>query len=250
MTGIIDIHAHILPGIDDGARDWDECRSMLREAYDQGIRHITATPHYSRRGLNPGIYDLAARLLEEAGTIGPGFDTGLGQETYFHQGLIENLRQGKALTLEGSRYVLVEFAPQVSAASLYQAARAMLMAGYLPVIAHVERYFCLREGRHMADLLQCGCMLQMNYTSLEGRGIWNREARWCRRQILDGRIHLLATDMHRIDFRKPDLRGSMEWLKKHIGEKELYALVCGNGKKILQKGKQENRDTHGKDTCG
>lgn len=237
MREKIDIHAHILPGIDDGARDWDECRRMLYEAYRQGIRHITATPHYSRKGLPPGIHDLAARLLEEAGSIGPDFKTGLGQETYFHQGLIENLKQGKALTLEGSRYVLVEFDPRVSGNSLYQAAREMAGSGYIPVIAHVERYVCLRQGNRMDDLVQCGCMLQMNYTSLEARGPWNREAHWCRRQVLDGRIHLLGTDMHRMDYRKPDLERSMEWLEKHLGEIELKALVYGNGEKILQKRK-------------
>lgn len=99
MTGIIDIHAHILPGIDDGSRDWDESRRMLEESYRQGIRYIIATPHYSRRGLNPDIYDLSEKLKEEARRIAPDFRTGLGQETYYHDGLVENLRDGKALTL-------------------------------------------------------------------------------------------------------------------------------------------------------
>ena len=78
MTGIIDIHAHILPGIDDGSRDWDESRRMLEESYRQGIRYIIATPHYSRRGLNPDIYDLSEKLKEEARRIAPDFRTGLG----------------------------------------------------------------------------------------------------------------------------------------------------------------------------
>lgn len=247
MNGIIDIHTHILPGIDDGARDWEECRSMLQEAYDQGIRHITATPHYSAKGLPPGLYDLAARLQEEAQSIASDFETGLGQETYFHKGLIEHLKQGIALPLEESRFVLVEFSPQISGASLYQAARSMVTCAYIPVIAHVERYSCLRKGRYMEDLIQCGCMLQMNYSSLEKKGVWDPEARWCRRQVLEGRIHLLATDMHRMDYRNPDLKKSMEWLENHVGALELKALVCRNGEKILQKRNQEIRNTHGED---
>lgn len=95
---MIDIHTHILPGIDDGARDWDESRRMLEMAYSQGIRHIVATPHYSRRGLRPEIYELSARLSEEAQKIASDFKTGLGQETYYHEGLVENLKQGQALT--------------------------------------------------------------------------------------------------------------------------------------------------------
>ena len=62
MTGIIDMHAHILPGIDDGSRDWDESRRMLEESYRQGIRYIVATPHYSRSGLPSGIYELEERF--------------------------------------------------------------------------------------------------------------------------------------------------------------------------------------------
>ena len=169
MTGIIDVHTHILPGIDDGARDWDESRRMLETAYSQGIRHIVATPHYSRRGLRPEIYELSARLTEEAKKIAPDFKTGLGQETYYHEGLVENLKQGQALTLEGTRCVLVEFDPQEAYHSLYQAVRKMTMARYIPVIAHVERYFCLREGKNLEELVQCGCRLQMNYSSLDGR---------------------------------------------------------------------------------
>ena len=237
MTGIIDVHTHILPGIDDGARDWDESRRMLETAYSQGIRHIVATPHYSRRGLRPEIYELSARLTEEAKKIAPDFKTGLGQETYYHEGLVENLKQGQALTLEGTRCVLVEFDPQEAYHSLYQAVRKMTMARYIPVIAHVERYFCLREGKNLEELVQCGCRLQMNYSSLEGNGIWNREVRGCRRQVLEGRIHILGTDMHRMDYRKPDVRASLGWLEKHVGEQALKALVSSNADKILQKGK-------------
>ena len=120
-----------------------------------------ATPHYSRRGLRPEIYELSARLTEEAKKIAPDFKTGLGQETYYHEGLVENLKQGQALTLEGTRCVLVEFDPQEAYHSLYQAVRKMTMARYIPVIAHVERYFCLREGKNLEgvenkDKRRCG----------------------------------------------------------------------------------------------
>ena len=133
MTGIIDMHAHILPGIDDGSRDWDESRRMLEESYRQGIRYIVATPHYSRSGLPSGIYELAERLKEEAHNIAPDFMTGLGQETYYHEGLVDHLREGKALTLEGSQYVLVEFDPQVSYEKMYQAIRKLTMARYIQI---------------------------------------------------------------------------------------------------------------------
>ena len=86
-------------------------------------------------------------------------------------------------------------------------------------------------------MIQCGCRLQMNYSSLEGNGIWNRDVRWCRRQVAEGRIHMLGTDMHRMDYRKPDMEESLRWLEKHMGEHEVRALVSSNADKILQKRK-------------
>lgn len=234
MTGIVDIHAHILPGIDDGSRDWDESRRMLEESYRQGIRYILATPHYSRRGLTPKIYELSEQLKEEAGKIAPDFMTGLGQETYYHDGLVENLKAEKALTLEGSRYVLVEFDPQVSYQKLYQGVRKLTMARYIPVIAHMERYLCLKKDENLSELAQCDCRLQMNYSSLDGNNIFNREVRWCRKQILEDRIFCLGTDMHQMEFRKPDIEKSLWWLSKHIGDSQFKALTRDNAEKIIQ----------------
>lgn len=234
MIGFIDIHAHILPGIDDGARDWDESRRMLETAYEQRIRHIVATPHYSRRGLPPDIYDLAAKLQEEAFKIAPDFKIGLGQETYYHEGLVENLKAGTALSLAGTYYVLVEFEPQVTYHNLYQAVRKLTMARYIPVIAHMERYLCLREEKNLMNLLQCDCRLQMNYSSLGGNALWNKDVRWCRRQVLEGRIHCLSTDMHRMDYRKPVIEDSLKWIEKNLKWNEMLALIRGNAEEILR----------------
>ena len=205
MTGVIDVHAHILPGIDDGSRDWDESRRLLEESYRQGIRYIIATPHYSRRGLPSDIYDLSEKLKEEARKIAPDFQIGLGQETYYHEGLIKN---GRALTLDGSQYVLVEFEPQVPYMKMYQAVRKLTMARYIPIIAHVERYACLREDSNMSELVQCDCRLQMNFSSLKRNSILDKEVRWCRKQVMQDRVYCLGTDMHRMDYRKPDIEES------------------------------------------
>lgn len=252
MTGVIDVHAHILPGIDDGSRDWDESRRLLEESYRQGIRYIIATPHYSRRGLPSDIYDLSEKLKEEARKIAPDFQIGLGQETYYHEGLIENLKNGRALTLDGSQYVLVEFEPQVPYMKMYQAVRKLTMARYIPIIAHVERYACLREDSNMSELVQCDCRLQMNFSSLKRNSILDKEVRWCRKQVMRDRVYCLGTDMHRMDYRKPDIEESFQWLVKHLDGLKLHGLLRGNAKKVIQKRqykieKQENTKTYGKD---
>ena len=204
---LIDIHAHILPGVDDGSRGMEESETMLSMAYCQGIRRIIATPHYSRRRGSGGLTELADRLNAKAQAIYGDFEILPGHETCYYEGLAEALKSGQALTLAGSRYV--------------------------PVLAHVERYLCLRDEGNFRELVQCDCRMQMNYDSLAGP-FWDPSVRWCRKKVEGGCIHLLATDMHRVDYRKPDLEKPMAWLQKHVGERRLRAMVWDNPLAIMK----------------
>ena len=235
---IIDVHAHILPGIDDGSRNWEESRLMLQMAYEQGIRQIIATPHYrsGRRSIN--LKDLAGQLQEEAEAIRPDLQIFLGEELYYHEGLAGELKEGMALTLAGTRYVLVEFSPETTYPALYQALRKLIMARYIPVLAHIERYQCLRNQNSLAELGTLDCLFQMNYSSLAGSAL-DQSVRWCRRQVLEERVHLLGSDMHRMDYRKPDLTGALRWLRTHIPRRQLRGLVYRNADELLRSGKQD-----------
>lgn len=231
VEGIIDVHAHILPGVDDGAADWDEARRMLQCAYGQGVRTVIATPHYSHRQDVGRLRRLAGQLDEEAKKIAPEFDVLLGQEILYFDSMTERLKEGHALTMAGSRYVLVEFMPEIPYQKLYQAVRTVLMSGYYPIVAHVERYRVLRDERHMEELAGTGCQMQMNYRSLQGN-VFDRDARWCRRQVQEGRIQLLGTDMHHMDHRTPEISKSLDWLKFHIEEEQFRRMICGYALRI------------------
>lgn len=223
---VTDVHAHILPGIDDGARNLEESVVLLRMAAGQGIRSVIATPHYSRRGPGRDLVCLTECVRQEVVKTYPDFKLYTGQELWYHEGLVERLREGTAYTLADSHYVLVEFVPAVSYRELFQGLRTLAQAGYIPVLAHVERYRCLRqEENHLEELREGGCILQMNYTSLTG-GILDPGTRWCRKQILAGRVQLLGTDMHRTDFRPPDITGAMRWLERHV-DKEWLTILTG-----------------------
>ena len=238
MEGIIDVHAHLLPGVDDGASDWEEAIWMLKCAYRQGIRAVIATPHYSHRQDVERLRLKARRLAGEAGKIAPDLNVYLGQEILYFDSIVERLKEGHALTLADSRYVLVEFMPQTSYGKLYQGIRKIMMAGYYPVIAHVERYDALRDEGQMEELAGTGCMMQMNYRSLQG-GVFDRNARWCRRQVSEGRIGLLGTDAHHRDYRTPEIGGSLRWLESHAGN-QLSALTREHALDILRQGMAEN----------
>lgn len=235
MEGIVDVHAHFLPGVDDGASDWDEACWMLDYAYRQGIRKIIVTPHYSHRQEPDRLREKAHKLAAEAGKIAPDLKILLGQEILYFDSMTEQLQKGQALTLADSRYVLVEFMPQTSYKKLYQGVRKIMMAGYHPVIAHVERYDALRDEGQMEELAATGCVLQMNYRSLQG-GLLDRNARWCRKQIKDGRIGLLGTDAHHRDFRTPEIQPSLRWLRSHVDAEMLAQLTCWNANRIIGEG--------------
>lgn len=231
---IIDIHAHILPGVDDGSADLDESRRMLQEAYSQGIRAIIATPHYHRGQDIEKLKELTGILRQEAKQLDPGYGIFLGQELMDSEDVLDELRKGHALTMAESRYVLIEFLPNVSYSRLYQRLRQLKTAGYLPIVAHAERYSCLREEGRMEELAAGGNLIQMNYRSLSG-SVLNKNTRWCRRQVLCGNVHLLGTDMHNMAARAPKVREAMAWLERRLSKTELHRLVKKNPEHILNK---------------
>lgn len=211
--GWVDIHAHILPGVDDGASDWEETNEMLRRAYEQGITHIIATPHYVSGQDTHSLREMVKKLRETAFSISENMMVDLGQEVQYFEELPSFLEQGKVLTLSGSRYVLVEFLPGDGYMRLFRAVRSLVQSSYLPVIAHAERYNCLKENGRTMELVRCGAYLQMNAGSLGG-GLFDRRAVWCRKEILRGNIHFIATDMHGVVIRPPELGEAVRWMAR------------------------------------
>ena len=232
-TGWIDIHAHILPGVDDGARTIEESCDLVRQAADAGFCAIIATPHYSRRRGIEGYVDIYETLKAEIKKTHPDFELYLGHETYFHEELHERLREGKAFTLAGSRYVLVEFDNGVSFQTIHRAIRRLITSGYLPIVAHMERYACLKDKKNFSNLQGSGCYLQMNYESLEG--LWfHPEVRWCRNLVKEGYIHFLGTDMHRTDYRPPETEKAMQWLQKNVSEQLIREITYDNAMRVIK----------------
>lgn len=229
---LIDIHAHILYGVDDGARTLEESCRMVKLARAQGVGAIVVTPHYSRRRGTDGYAERFAELKTVVNRRFPEFQLYLGQETYYHEELPERLKEGKAFTMSGSDYVLVEFEPNVSFQVINRAIRLLLMSGYLPILAHAERYGCLRDGKKLNELCSDGCFLQMNYESIVGHW-FSSDVRWCRKQVNEGMIHFLATDMHRLHYRPPEIQPALEWLNQHTDPALVKRMVYENPLRMI-----------------
>ena len=228
---IIDIHTHILPETDDGARGIQESIQLIEQAAAQGITGMIATPHFSRHQSVSSLKTKLSTLREEVKKHNPDFQLYLGQENFYHEELTERLDQGEALTMAESRYVLVEFDPAVSYGQLMRGVRRLSEAGYWPILAHMERYFCLRE-HGLEEIFSLGCYLQMNFASLQGHW-YQKDVRWCRKQVEEGRIQFLGTDLHRTDFRPPEITEAMKWLTHHVNPEHLEEMVHRNPVYIL-----------------
>lgn len=235
---MIDVHCHVLPGMDDGAADMEESIHMLRMAWEQGIHSVIATPHYSSafRNERRSLIIEACRGLEQEAQekIDADFRVYPGLEYLYSQGMLEKAENGRLLTLAESGYVLVEFLPSVSWKEMYRAVRTLQHCSYHPVIAHVERYRAVRENDRAEELLEAGCLLQMNYGPVGGKWLEER-TRWCRKMLLEGNIHFLGTDMHNAEDRSPRITEAVRWMDKHLDEDYVEEICKGNAERLLLK---------------
>lgn len=232
-SGIIDVHAHVLPGIDDGAKNWEQSRRMLKMAYAQGIRCIIATPHYRSGQSETEIRALIVRLNEFASSINPSLFVVEGQEVFYSEGFVDDLKRGNMLSMAGSRYILIEFRPDVSYGTLYQGIRTVVLSCHIPILAHAERYRCLRQGERLTELIDSGCCIQMNFESIQGNAI-SADVRWCKKQIAEKKVDFLGTDMHHMKNRKPDIEKALHWLEHHVGNEMCERILRTNPECILK----------------
>lgn len=233
---MIDLHIHILPGIDDGAADLSVALEMARMQVDQGVEIVACTPH-----ILPGVYhnegaqirsavDALQRVLDDAGlplTLIPGADN------HVIPNFVDELRNGRMLTLGDTRYVLVEPPHNVAPARLDELVFNILLANYVPIITHPERLKWVEEKydlvQHMADR---GVWMQVTSGSLSGR-FGRRPKYWAERMISEGIVHILASDAHDIIKRPPDLAAGREAAARLVGAAEAEQMVAGRPRDIV-----------------
>lgn len=232
----IDIHTHVLPGIDDGAKDWDVCLEMLARSAACGVKTVIATPHYvpwkqkcSPKEIEELCLQAEKKLLQEHGIT---MDIHYGNEIYYNTDAIRKVKEGKILTLAGTRYVLVEFEPTTSYQTFCRAVREFRDAGYIPILAHVERYERLRQAPKIQELKRMGALFQMNLEVLDG-GFFDRDSRWSKKCLLEEKVDFLASDMHGLDSRTPMTEEALLWVRKHLNPKYQKELLYENAQNIL-----------------
>ena len=233
MNGYIDIHTHILPGVDDGAMDMAEGLAMARMAYENGTRVLFLTPHDRDGCKQEDIRQAFCRFRETVKRVLPELELYLGSEIRYGLEIPAAVEGKRALSMNESRYCLVEFHPAALRSQVAAGVWELARFGLVPIIAHPERYRAFRADRSLADeVIRMGALLQLNADSILGRrGL--RTALFCRRLLKGRKVHFVASDAHDRKERPPLLRDCWRLVNKRYGEDYARQLFYGNARRIL-----------------
>lgn len=225
---MIDLHAHLLPGIDDGAPDLETSLNMARIAVDDGIRIMACTPH-----VYPGMFDnegpdirrRVEALQGELDEAGIPLKLSWGADVHMAPDLLGKLKTGSAPTLDDSRYFLLEpphyHAPPRFAEQVFE----LQVEGYVPVITHPERLVWIDTHYEVfREMTRKGVLMQITAGSLAGR-FGMRARYWAERMLDEGLVHVLATDAHDSKHRQPFLAEGEMAAAKWVGKEEAINLV-------------------------
>ncbi|MBQ4316683.1 MAG: hypothetical protein IJC20_00390 [Clostridia bacterium] len=238
-----DIHIHILYGTDDGPKTPEEMFRMTDVAYENGVRLICATPHFYPAvfGDNRETSANAFSVLEEyCKEKYPDLKLFLGNELYYMRESISWLKNGVCRTTNGTRYVLVEFEVDSSEDVIAEGIDRLLNAGYIPIIAHAERYRRLSLGRLWA-LRQNGVLVQVNAQSFDN-GLLMLGVRKRLKAMLDEEfIDFVSSDAHGLVHRVPKMNNAYEYLVKKYDENYAKKLCCNNAKMLFDNKSAEEK---------
>lgn len=235
----VDIHTHILPGVDDGAPDMSRAIAMLQRAWEQGTGAVVLTPHYRGRfrdNVRSKLEPVYQQLVREAQKACPGMELYLGCEVGYEMDISEKLADGSVLCINGTRYVLLEFHDTAFRSMFLEGVLELLNFGYIPILAHVERYEAFYLHRTLArELVELGALLQINAESVIGKMGFGTK-RFCRRLMRSRLVHFIGSDAHDEDLRPPELTLCFEKISRKYGRPYAQLLLGGNARTVLSGG--------------
>ncbi|MCR4961256.1 MAG: histidinol-phosphatase [Lachnospiraceae bacterium] len=236
MNGYLDMHSHIIPGVDDGSENLEMSKYLVDRSYEEGVRVMVATPHHyvGYKNASPEHIKREFNALKEwAEEAHPDMRLLLGNEIYYKDEAINLLKEGKVFTMNESRYVLVEFNTGKPFEVLHNAITALTTAGYYPIIAHVERYACVHKRKDLIrELVNAGAYIQVN-TDTFTLGIFDAYRRYAYDLLNSGLVHFLGSDCHNPDRRPPLMEGAVKTMRKKADPLILDRILNENAEKFI-----------------
>lgn len=236
---MIDIHSHIINGIDDGSKTIEESISLLKQMKKLGINVIVATPHYiTGTSYTSDNYSKKCRLAKikeilENGDI--GLDLYLGNEVFIDHDIDKLVKDNEIATINGSKYILIEFPRNSKVLDLTDILFNLRSKGYVPIIAHPERYVFLQEDyKVINEFLEMGCLFQGNLENAVSKYGKNPEkVFWY--MLKNNKYQFLATDIHHdTDPLFKNYSKIQSSIVKFVGEEKFYTLTHINPMKVLK----------------
>lgn len=231
---MIDLHTHILPRLDDGAKDSKVAEAMLKAEAAQGVTTVVLTPHYYGRKHSPTQFlSRRAESFERIRAVIPGgMSVRLAAEVHFTGLNVPDYEELCKLAIEGTKYILFElpFEEKWSSALIERIADFVFETGYIPVIAHAERYREVRRRpKFVWELIRCGCLIQINAQAF----LEKRDRALACALLRHGQVHCLGTDAHDLERRSPNVYAEaqrflkekypVEWEQLQSGMEKLLA---------------------------
>jgi Capsular polysaccharide biosynthesis protein len=218
-TRMIDIHSHIIPGIDDGAKNIEMTLEMLKNAEKNGTKEIVATPHYLLEYGEAKIHEVKEHVKEintflEKEKIDVKVYS--GQEVYFSERILEDYIEGNIGTMNDSKYMLIEFDMHKFDENIFNTLYELQVRDIVPIIAHPERYKFFREQPSFINgLIDEGYLFQVNAGSIEGR--FGESVKKTANIFLDNNIYnFIGSDAHNFSNRNTGLNTAFNLINKKI----------------------------------
>lgn len=230
---MIDFHSHILPGIDDGSRNLEQSIQIINEAKNAGFTKIISTSHYMENYYECNE-EKRKKLLEQVQKNTYGIELYLGNEIYITNNIVQLLKNGQASSINNSKYVLFEFPlTQTKPMNDKEVIYRLVENGYIPIIAHPERYpFIQANLEYLFELSDMGALFQANYGSIIGMyGI--KAKRTLKKLLKENLISFFGSDVHRTNQVYIKMPQILKKLKRILSDDKIREFTEINPQKVL-----------------
>lgn len=232
---MIDMHSHVIHDVDDGSETFEESMKILERAANNGIKAMFATSHFLEGKLLAKAEDVIKKtesLNKSAEANNLDIKVFTGHEIYLDHQILDHLASKRALTLNNSRYVLIELPMLSPIQDLENILFDMTIKGFVPIIAHPERYvYVQRHPEILGKWINCGALIQVNIPSLMGK--YGQESKVTAEVILRRQMcHFIGTDVHKGQSRVLNVQNTLEKIALLVGN-NYEDIIINNPMKVI-----------------